>query len=182
MLPYSFFNSALAYDSFLSTFGSVGDRDRWDLNKSQINLTGEQLKLVQSFTRQTNLLVLAGAWCPDCSTQCAALLKLAEVSNLLQIRFLDRDQHPTAQQELQINGGNRVPVVVFYSEDGFEVGRYGDRVLATYRLLGQGANPHDLDLENADYAQAIVSDWLRELERVQWVLRLSPRLRRLHQD
>jgi hypothetical protein len=30
--------------------------------------------------------------------------------------------------------------------------------------------------------QAVVQDWLNEFERVQWILRLSPRLRRLHGD
>jgi hypothetical protein len=29
---------------------------------------------------------------------------------------------------------------------------------------------------------AIVQDWLDQFERVQWILRLSPRLRRLHGD
>jgi len=182
MLPFSFFQDASPYDSFLKTFGSEGDRTRWDRAKSEVKLTEDQLQLVKQFKRHTNLLILAGAWCSDCSTQCAVLQRLSEASNLLQIRYLDRDAHPTAQQQLQVNGGNRVPVVLFYSEDGFEVARYGDRVLATYRLLGAGANPHDLNLENAEYAQAVTADWLREIERVQWILRLSPRLRRLHQD
>jgi hypothetical protein len=28
----------------------------------------------------------------------------------------------------------------------------------------------------------VTQDWLNEFERVQWLLRLSPRLRRLHRD
>lgn len=182
MVPFSFFHAGLTYDAFLEKHGSFGDRDRWDRGRGQVQLSPEQQALLGAFRREMNLLVLAGAWCSDCSTQCAILLKIAEYAPQVRLRFLDRDAYPTVQQELQVNGGNRVPVVLFYSEDGFEVGRYGDRVLATYRLLGQGANPHDLDLENADYTQALTADWLRELERNQWILRLSPRLRRLHQD
>jgi hypothetical protein len=33
-----------------------------------------------------------------------------------------------------------------------------------------------------DHLAGVVADWLREVERVQWVLRLSPRLRRKHGD
>jgi len=29
---------------------------------------------------------------------------------------------------------------------------------------------------------AVTQDWLDEFERVQWLLRLSPRLRQLHRD
>ena len=35
----------------------------------------------------------------------------------LHVRYLDRDAFPDAQRELQVNGGNRVPVAVFFSED-----------------------------------------------------------------
>ena len=51
------------------------------------------------------------------------------------LRFFDRDTHPDLTAELRICGGARVPVVVFLSEDWFEVGRYGDRTLAKYRQL-----------------------------------------------
>lgn len=38
-------------------------------------------------------------------------------------------------------------------------------------------------VKSADPVQAqIVQDWLNEFERVQWILRLSPRLRKLHND
>jgi hypothetical protein len=60
---------------------------------------------------------------------------------------------------------------VFFSEDGFEVARYGERTLATYRRLAGEATGGD-----------VAADWLREFERVQWILRLSPRLRKLHGD
>ena len=43
----------------------------------------------------------------------------------------------TAELVEQINGGNRVPVLVFFSEDGFEVARYGERTLSRYRRLMQ---------------------------------------------
>ena len=125
--------------------------------------------LLAKFTRRTNVLVLAGAWCGDCAAQCPIFERFAEAAPTLTVRYLDRDAHPDAQQELRINGGDRVPVAVFFSEDGFEVARYGERTLAAYRRMIGEATGGDA-----------VSDWLREFERVQWILRLSPRLRRLH--
>ena len=125
MLPFTVFDQALPYADFLTQFGTPSDRERWDRSRGAIILTPEQQKLLGSFTRQLQVLVLAGAWCGDCSGQCPAFERFAEVAPVLKVRYLDRDAHPAAQQELQINGGNRVPVVVFFSEDGYEISRYG---------------------------------------------------------
>jgi hypothetical protein len=99
------------------------------------------------------------------------------------VRYLDRDAHPDAQRGLQINGGDRVPVVVFFSEDGFEVARYGERTLSKYRQLAQSLEGASCPTGVAAGGEAaVVQDWLDEFERVQWILRLSPRLRQLHGD
>src|SRR5205085_8525470 len=135
MLPFSLFDQALPYEQFLATYGTPADKARWDRTRATVSLTDAQKRLLGTFTRRTNILALAGAWCGDCAAQCPILERFAEVAPVLHIRYLDRDAHPDAQKELQINGGNRVPVVVFFSEDGFEVARYGERTLAAYRRL-----------------------------------------------
>jgi len=66
------------------------------------------------------------------------------------------------------------------------VARYGERTLARYRqmvaqLTGEGCAT-GLVKGDDPVRRAEVRDWLNEFERVQWVLRLSPRLRRLHGD
>lgn len=170
--------AALPYAAFLTKYGSPGDRARWDQTLQQAALTPEQRRLLGAFTRTTNVLVLAGAWCGDCSGQCPVFERFAEAAPVLAVRYLDRDDHADVQAELRINGGNRVPVVVFFSEDGFEVARFGERPLARYRQLVRGLVPGVPD----DGFAGVVRDWLNEFERVQWLLRLSPRLRQKHGD
>jgi hypothetical protein len=79
-----------------------------------------------------------------------------------------------------------VPVVVFLSEDGFEVARYGERTLSRYRQLLRDqvgdACPTGLVVAGDPLLAQVTQDWLNEFERVQWLLRLSPRLRKLHGD
>jgi hypothetical protein len=105
---------------------------------------------------------------------------------VLQVRYLDRDEHADAQRELQINAGNRVPVVVFFSEDGFEVARYGERTLSKYRQLMRDqagdSCPTGIVVPGDSLLAQVTQDWLNEFERVQWLLRLSPRLRQIHKD
>lgn len=186
MLPFSHFDAALPYERFLTQFGSAGDKARWDRTRDAVALTDDQRALLAKFTRRTNVLVLAGAWCGDCAAQCPAFDRFAEAAPVLKVRYLDRDDHPDVQAALQINGGNRVPVAVFFSEDGYEVARYGERTLARYRqLAGQLAGEAcatGLVSKSDPVGVQVVQDWLDEFERVQWILRLSPRLRRKHGD
>jgi thiol-disulfide isomerase/thioredoxin len=184
MLPFSHFDAALPYERFLTQFGSAGDKARWDRAREAVALTDDQRALLAKFTRHTNVLVLAGAWCGDCSGQCPIFDRFAEAAPVIKVRYLDNADHADVQQELSINGGKRVPVAVFFSEDGYEVLRYGERPLSKYRQMVR-------DLEGAACPTGIgtdpllvqvTQDWLNEFERVQWLLRLSGRLRQKHGD
>jgi thiol-disulfide isomerase/thioredoxin len=180
------FSEALPYAEFMARFGTPAHDAKWRDVFAKIQLTAAQRDLLKQFKRETKVLVLAGAWCGDCSGQCPIFDRFAEAAPVLKVRYLDRDAHADAQQELQINGGNRVPVVVFFNEDGQEVARYGERTLSQYRVLATklaGASCSTGIVAAGDPLLAqITQDWLDEFERVQWILRLSPRLRQRHGD
>jgi thiol-disulfide isomerase/thioredoxin len=184
MLAFDHFQAALPLADFLAKYGTPADLSRWQSSAGRVKLTPDQTALLQRFTRRMNLFVFAGAWCGDCAQQCPILEKFAEISPSIQIRYLDRDARTDLQHELAINGGHRVPVVVFFSEDGLEVARYGERTLTTYRRLiaELGGDSCGSGITGAEQLAGITQDWLTEVERVQWILRLSPRLRRLHGD
>jgi hypothetical protein len=180
------FGAALPLPEFLAKYGTPNDRPRWERAAAETRLTDPQRQLLGKFTRQTNVLVLAGAWCGDCVSQCPIFERFAEAAPVIKTRYLDRDDHPDVQHALKINGGDRVPVAVFFSEDGFEVARYGERTLARYRHMIEqftGESCASGLVKSTDPVQMqVVQDWLDEFERVQWILRLSPRLRKKHGD
>ena len=180
------FRVALPMDRFTAKYGTPPQQARWRQTFDAVQLTDAQKQLLSAFTREMNVLVLAGAWCGDCSGQCPIFDRFAEAAPVIKVRYIDRDEHADAQQELRINGGNRVPVAVFFSEDGFECARYGERPLSQYRRMMQafgGAGCPTGLVSSGDPALAqAAQDWLDEFERVQWMLRLSPRLRGKHGD
>lgn len=182
MIPFSAFESALARDPFLARFGSASDRENWDAQLARVTLTDGQRALCRAFVRKTPVVVLAGAWCGDCAFHCAVLEKIAQAAPVLQIRYHDRDDRADLQSQLTINGGNRVPVAVFFSEDGHEVTRFGEKPLSEYRRKVRGLVPAEILPPAGDRVAEAVSDWLAVVERVQWTLRSSPRLRQLHGD
>jgi hypothetical protein len=180
------YQAGLSYDDFLARHADDGQKKRWRQVHDEVRLAGPQRELLASFTRAMPVLCLAGAWCGDCINQCPIFEHFAAAAPVIRVRYLDRDEHADAQRALTINGGNRVPVVVFFSEDGYEVARYGERTLSKYRQMARdqaGALcPTGLALPGDPLPALVTQDWLHEFERVQWLLRLSPRLRQVHGD
>ena len=186
MKVFDKFQQGLGYGDFLARYANDGQKQRWRQVYEQVVLTPGQRELLGNFRRAMNVLCLAGAWCGDCISQCPIFEHFAAAAPLIRIRYLDRDDHADVQQELQINAGNRVPVVVFLSEDGFEVARHGERTLSKYRQMVRdqvGALcPTGIAIPGDTLLTQVTQDWLNEFERVQWLLRLSPRLRQRHGD
>ena len=180
-----YYAAGLCYEAFLAEYGSESDCRRWQRIYEQTQLLAEQQLRIESFVREMHILCMAGAWCGDCAEQCPVFRVFEELSATIHVRYIDRDEHPKLKESLTICGGARVPHVVFFSEDMQEVGRYGDRTLAKYRQMADSlAAPACSTGELTDLQQhaAIVGDWLDEFERVQLILRTSPRLRAKHSD
>lgn len=178
------FDNALPYSTFLEKYGAPKDRDRWASVHSQIHLDDSQRTLLSGFVREMNVLCMAGAWCGDCVGQCPVFDYFACATSKINLRFLDRDADPDVAAELRVCGGARVPVVVFLSEEFAECGRYGDRTLARYRTMAgelSGA-ACSTGISTGNALAEVTADWLREFERVQLMLRMSPRLRQKHGD
>lgn len=186
MTLFDRFQRGLPLNDFIARYGTQPQQVRWRQTFDTIVLTDAQQQLLASFKREMDVLVLAGVWCGDCSSQCPIFDRFAQIAPSIKVRYIDRDEHHDVQKELQICGGNRVPVLVFFSEDGLEVGRYGERTLSKYRQMMldfSGAScPTGLVRSNDPLLAQVTQDWLNEFERVQWLLRLSPRLRAKHAD
>src|SRR6516162_2339200 len=100
---YEKFQRGLPYEAFLARYANEGQKERWRKMRQQIALTNEQQKLLAGFTRQMNVLCLAGAWCGDCINQCPMFEHFAQAAPVIQVRYLDRDDHADVQRELELN-------------------------------------------------------------------------------
>jgi hypothetical protein len=180
------FAAASPYTSFLDQYATAPQRARWDTMHAQFSLSAEQRDLLGDFARSMPVVCLAGAWCGDCINQCPIFDHFAQASTRIDLRFLDRDTKPEIRDSLTINGGHRVPVVIFLSEDWYEVARYGERTLSNYRRMAAEqlglACPTGLVAPASEAMAGITAEWLAEFERAQLILRLSPRLRSQHGD
>src|SRR4051812_28861355 len=111
------FESALAYGPYVAT-GNPDQQRRWQQVHDAVTLTPPQVALLAGFVRQMKVLVISGVWCGDCIQQCPILEKFALVNpDQIELRFVDRDQRADLSAKVRMNGGDRVPVALFLSED-----------------------------------------------------------------
>lgn len=181
--PY--FDRGYRYDEFVALGEAEGHRPQWDQRYSQLELNDEQKSLVQSFTRETNILCLTGTWCGDCALQGAAMQRIAEANDGINLRYILRsEEHAELIVKNQINAGYRVPVSWFMAEDFSPISRFGDRTLSRYRSMARKALGDDAVLAPppADPVREVLQEVLDEFERVHLVLRTSPRLRQRYGD
>ena len=181
------FEAALPYQPFLAKYARPQkDLPRWQEVYDRVRLTADQGLVLSAMARSMNVLCIVGAWCGDCVDQGPILQRIAEASGgRVDLRFLDRDDYPDAQAEVALCGGLRVPVTVFLSEDFHECARVGDRTLAKYRQMAveRVGWSCPTGLAGADgLLAAATQEWVDHFERVGLMLRLSPRLRELHND
>ncbi len=180
------FDAALPYAAFLDRHATPTQRGRWDAMHGRVHLEAEQSSLLGSFIRRMPVLVMAGAWCGDCINQCPIFDHFDRASAPIEVRFLDRDARLEVAEALSINGGQRVPTVLFLNEDFQEVARRGDRTLSIYRRLAAEqlgpSCPTGLVPPSEEATRTTVAEWLGEFERAQLILRLSPRLRAKYDD
>jgi thiol-disulfide isomerase/thioredoxin len=180
------FAAALPYADYLKT-GTEEQNRRWHQAFDSSKLADSQAHLLRSFTRRMHVLIVSGIWCGDCALQIPLMHRIAMANpEMIHLRILDRDLHKDLSSQLKINGGVRVPVVLFLAED-FEVcSIYGERTLSRYRSLARKQLGDSCEIAIAppdpDEQTATLQGWLDEFERIQLMLRISPRLREKHGD
>lgn len=178
------FAAAKAYREYIAT-GTADQRANWARSAATVGLTSQQAALIGGFVRRMNILVISGVWCGDCVQQCPMLHAIAEANRqAVDLRFVDRDANLDLAEPFRICGGLRVPTVLFLNEDFEFTALLGDRTLSRYRAIAAqrlgGTCPVPGALPPDDERAATLQDWVNEFERVQLVLRLSPKLLERH--
>jgi thiol-disulfide isomerase/thioredoxin len=180
------FAHAHTYDQYVRT-GTGEQQRRWKDALEDVSLTPQQRALLAGFVREMKVLVISGVWCGDCIVQCPMLQRVAEGNRLrVNLRFLDRDENLDLAEQVKVNSGLRVPLALFLAEDFELCSTYGERTLSRYRALAKErlgpACPTGIVPPGAAERSSALQEWLNEFERVQLLLRLSPRLRQKHGD
>jgi hypothetical protein len=179
------FSRSLHYENYLAA-SDPAHAAKWRAMEGSVSVPPDRADVVRGFERKLNVLVYSGVWCGDCVRQGPMLARIAGLSDRVDLRFREREDGCRLGEELRMNGAWKVPVVVFLSEDFYELGRFGDRLLTVYRKmarekLGPSCST-GLVPPPADEFEAETREWVDVFERMHIILRLSPMLRERYGD
>lgn len=180
------FAAALPYAQYLAT--DPPKAERWVTMGRQIPpLTADEKARLQGHERIMNVLVSSGIWCGDCVRQGPMLEQIAKACGpKTTLRWIDRDADERVKNELRVVGAERVPMILFLTEDFWELGRFGDRLLSVYRAKARrelgAACSTGLFAPPDDELRAEQAEWIDIFERMLLMARLSPPLRARHGD
>ncbi len=94
---------------------------------------------------ERRLLVIAEDWCGDASNVIPAIAKWVEALPGVELRIVNRDQHPELMDRYLTNGSRSIPIVIVHDGHFRELGHWGPRPveLQQWVLAHKDAMPKD---------------------------------------
>lgn len=95
---------------------------------NQVELNDSLIDVVGDVEKEWVWLVLTEAWCGDAAQNIPAIVKIAEQSDNIDVRFILRDENLDIMDEYLTNGGRSIPKLICLDANSLEeVGSWGPR-------------------------------------------------------
>jgi thiol-disulfide isomerase/thioredoxin len=124
------FDSGDTYDDYAAKIRAEGGRPANLLEKSEATVSDANLD-VAPFTnvnKPLKVLVLSETWCPDCTDNLPILNEIAKRTGKFDVRIIGRDAFPeVADAHLKEGKFRSIPTMIFFDQDGNEVGTFIER-------------------------------------------------------
>jgi hypothetical protein len=117
-------DSALTFEAFLAA--STKHRGLWEGLYKIARLPAWAMQSVPADAGR-KLLIIAEDWCGDASSTVPVLARLAHEAPGLELRIIQRDQHPEVMDRYLTNGSRSIPIAIALDEQFNEVGHWGPR-------------------------------------------------------
>lgn len=129
---------APTFEAWLPT--AEKNRELWAGLHARARLPGWAPEAVREFRTPVRLLALSADWCGDAVNGLPWVARLAEATPMLELRMLERDEHPALMTAHLTRGTSRsIPVVMAFDESWRELGWWGPRPEALQAwVLGEG--------------------------------------------
>ncbi|MHA2337287.1 MAG: thioredoxin family protein [Candidatus Hodarchaeales archaeon] len=147
---------------------------------------------VQEFFTNLNYnikaIIVGAHWCFDCQVTIPIIEKLREASSgRFDYRLFVKEENMELLDET--NGGEKIPFVLLYSQDGYLIDRWIERPTKIYEFDGKLRS--NLGWENKDFnreyqkgylqnytefSEAIIQDLLNKFKRAHAIMSTSPRI------
>jgi hypothetical protein len=102
-------------------------RDLWEAVHRKSSVPRWAVRELEKLNRNWHLLVIAEDWCGDASNLVPIFARLADASGRIDLRIVERDDHPDLMDLYLTDGSRSIPIVVILDDQFRPVGRWGPR-------------------------------------------------------
>ena len=187
---FTLFNSkAMTFNQWLDTFAKPEQRERTEqhFEDSKLYLDNIQTKLQELDYKQYILAVVAD-WCGDCHRGAPILEFICQSSDFLECKFVRKEDY--LDLILPVCGSEKIPYVMFYTQDGFLTSNWSERSYDLYKMTTESykeftyekneafftAYRKKLDDKKALTYQSIADELVHEILKVNAIQGSSPRI------
>ena len=132
----AFNSSGLTFDTWLAKIEKSENREKLQNHSGESQFLRDELKnQLKNLKYKTYIMAIVADWCGDCQTYSPVLAHVAQSSPQIEMTFFIKEQNMELLKK--INGGEKIPYTLFYSQDGYHIETWVERPTSTYQLMSQ---------------------------------------------
>jgi hypothetical protein len=132
------FERGLPYQQWIKTGESESNRRTMESLLEKQPLDDATLTRLKAVERPIHVIAIAEDWCPDVIRHVPVLMKLAEGTDKLRVRFISREDSPEAFVRFLTLGGEAIPKFIFLSDNFVECGSWGPMPADCREFIARG--------------------------------------------
>lgn len=115
-------------------FSILNDRRMNRLDKT-LKVSRETLKSMSLLENKFTFLVIAEGWCGDAAQILPILNKIAEISPLIDLKIVLRDENPELMNQFLTNGNQSIPKIIIIDSENNVINSWGPRPMIAAKMV-----------------------------------------------
>lgn len=125
----------------MTAFSSLNDRRMKRLDKT-IKISDETSAVMNTISQPQTWLVIAEGWCGDAAQNLPIIHKIAETSNLVNLKVVLRDDNEDLMNLFLTNGGKSIPKLIALDKNNNVINSWGPRPTIAARMVANYKSQH----------------------------------------
>ena len=126
----------------LLNYSKLNDRRMTRLDKT-IQLSQETLLALKKINKPITWLVLSEGWCGDAAQTLPVINKIADKSDLINLKIIFRDEHEELMRHFLTNGGKSIPKLIVLNSENDVLNTWGPRPNIATKMVQDYKNAHE---------------------------------------
>ncbi len=132
------FKSGQDYSAWMAAAENESHREKMVEFYDRVTLSSADEVMLRGIDRPVHVIAIAEDWCPDVVRHVPILMKMADASDHIAVRYISREAHLDVFVRFLTVGGEAIPKFIFLSDQFVECGHWGPMQEDCRALIARG--------------------------------------------